>query len=408
MSKRKLRDITPPGKSSVFLEEKRPKIESGKTARIRFFKNKKVLAFFVGCLFILAVFLYFSLPRAEIEIWPETDNFYLEESLFLDQSKTYILNKEKSLIDTFKSSAQVLREEKAEGQITVYNEYSTSPQVLIETTRFVSSDGKVFRTPTRVTVPGGTEQGGKIVPGEITITVVAEEPGPEYNIGPTTFSIPGFAGTPMYTKFYAKSSEPMTGGFIKEAAKVAESDLRQAEESLTKRVEQGCQELIKEELMVQEKYYYNLEGIKVDILEKFSSIEPGEEVEEFTFQIKAECRALVFEKEYLKGHVRELILGQISEGDNFVEESLSIGYSYEEFDMDSGEIDISLTISTKTYSEIDLEKLRNALIGKTLVETELILANQPEIEKANILFWPFWVKKSPQNPNKIDLSLRFD
>src|SRR4030043_705672 len=253
MSK-KVIDIFPPSKTELKKEiemekeeEKEPELKPKKKSRVSLgsfaqkapmSSFKKGLIFSLFFLVLLGIFCYVVLSKAEINVWPETETLNLEEKASIDKNASVIdsilkiipaetFQKEKTVVQTIPASGQVLKEEKAQGTIRVYNAYSTSPQVLITTTRFVSSDGKVFRTPVKVTIPGATNEGGKFVPGQIDIKVVADQPGKEYNIAPTKFSIPGFAGTEKYTKFYGESFETMTGGFQEEVAKVTEKDLSQ-------------------------------------------------------------------------------------------------------------------------------------------------------------------------------------
>ncbi|GAI28904.1 unnamed protein product, partial [marine sediment metagenome] len=204
------------------------------------FKIKKSSFFIPFVLILIGIFCYLTLSKAEIEIWPESEVLTFETKLTIDKtaenvdfSNKVILGKifeaEKTITEEFSSSGTVLKEKKAEGVIRVYNAYSTSPQVLIARTRFVSDGGKLFRTPTKITIPGGHYENGKFVPGYLDVQVKADQPGLEYNIDPSTFSIPGFAGTARYTKFYGKSFQAMTGGFSEEVPQVTQEDLDQAQ-----------------------------------------------------------------------------------------------------------------------------------------------------------------------------------
>jgi len=89
---------------------------------------------------------------------------------------------------------------KARGFITVFSSLDV-PQKMIASTRFVSPSGLIFRIDENILVPAF---------GQITVSVTANETGPEYKIGPTTFSIPGFIGTERYTKLYGRSYQSMT------------------------------------------------------------------------------------------------------------------------------------------------------------------------------------------------------
>ena len=91
---------------------------------------------------------------------------------------------------------------KAHGSVVIYNEYNSSPQTLVATTRLESSDGKIFRLTKNIVVPGTTVVGGSPQPGAIEAEVVADQAGSEYNIDQTKFTIPGFSGGPKFDKFY--------------------------------------------------------------------------------------------------------------------------------------------------------------------------------------------------------------
>jgi hypothetical protein len=123
---------------------------------------------------------------------------------------------------------------KSSGKIVVYNEYSASSQRLIKNTRFQAANGKIYRISESIVVPGVATVGGKKVPGSIEVTVYADEPGAEYNIPLTDFTVPGFKGDPRYNKFYARSKTPMTGGFAGEMRVVADADLATAREEIEK------------------------------------------------------------------------------------------------------------------------------------------------------------------------------
>src|SRR3989344_2102405 len=60
----------------------------------------------------------------------------------------------------FKATGKTKIAGKARGQIRVYNAYSTSSQSLIANTRFISAEGKLFKSIKAVTIPGGKQSGG--------------------------------------------------------------------------------------------------------------------------------------------------------------------------------------------------------------------------------------------------------
>ena len=112
----------------------------------------------------------------------------------------------------------------ATGRAIIYNAYSTAPQLLAIETRLEGSNGKIYKTDTKLTVPGMKGD----TPGSIEAGIHAAEPGPEYNSGPLDFKIFGFKGTPKYAKFYARGKGDITGGFIGKSNMVAPEDKEKA------------------------------------------------------------------------------------------------------------------------------------------------------------------------------------
>ena len=65
-------------------------------------------------------------------------------------------------------------------------------------------------------------------------------------------------------------------------------------------------------------------------------------------------------------------------------------------------------MEAKIYSDIDQTNLKKGLSGKSLAEAELFLENQPQITRVLVKLWPFWVKKAPEDIERIEIRLRVD
>lgn len=366
---------------------------------------------------LIGVLCHITLSRATIEVWPETEikNFETKVTITKEvESPDFsaqvlpgkIFEKEKTFSEEFSSSGKKLVEKKATGQIRIYNNYSTSSQVLVATTRFVSADGKIFRSIGRVTIPGGQYEKGKLVPGYLDVQVEADKPGPEYNIGPSTFSIPGFAGTDRYTKFYGKSFESMKDGELKEAPQVTKEDLQKAEDSLTEKAKKEIENLLK--LDIPSEFVFTEGALEKKILETFSLAKAGMEAEKFTYQVEVQATSLLFKKDDIENFAKSFIASQLSEGKTFYPPSLKINYSPENINLEVGKIILNLEMETKIYSEIDEIYLKKGLMGKSLAEAQISLENQPLITKSQVKLRPFWLRNIPEELEKIDIELRVD
>jgi len=423
---KKIFDILPPGyppkvgPPAAFGQEK-PSKPAEKISSPHF-KGKKYWEMVGGILAILILaflFCYFTLSKAEIEIWPETESLTFETKATIDSEgknidvsnkvipgKTIVV--EKTVSEEFPSSGKILKEKKAEGIIRVYNAYSTSSQALVSNTRFISAEGKLFRSLEKVTIPGGKYEGGKLVPGELDVKVVADQSGPEYNITATTFSIPGFAGTAKYTKFYGKSSENMTGGLREKVPQVTQDDLYLAQKTLEERALKESDTALKEKISSDPLLVLLKEAQASEILETFSLARPKEELEKFNFQVKAKSEALVFNTKDVENFIKDFILSQIPESKKLHQESLKTNYLPETINLKTGKIILSLKAEAKIYSDINQTDLKKNLGRKSLAEAKIFLENQPHVTKTQVRFWPFWVKKVPEDADKIEIKLRID
>ncbi len=421
----KIFDILPPKTSpSVEFEKVSSKILP-KIPRRNFSRKKRILLLFLGIFIIIGFFAYFLLSRAQIEIWPETQTLNFTERIEINAQKDQpdflakifpgkIFEEELEISQEFSASGKISKTEKARGQIRLYNAYSDSPQPLLATTRFVSADGKLFRTPKAVVIPGGHYEKGKLVPGEIDIEVVADQAGPEYNIGPSTFSIYKFAGTPKYTAFYGKSFVPMTGGFRGESPQVTQTDLDKAKDALVKKLfEEGSTALknkIPSDFVLLDEAFFQ------KIIETDPSVSVGAETQTFKFGAKASLKVLSFKKFDLENFAKEFIISQIPQDEILAEESfwskkkmqedsLKINYKFYSIDWESKKIILDLDFSAKIYPDINENVLKKAILGKSLKETQILLASQPYVEKSEVKLWPFWVKKIPKKEGKIEVNL---
>lgn len=413
--------IEVPDPEDIF--EPTPKSEKREKVKFSFpLFNKTKLFWGLGMIvFILVILFLFSLSRAEVTYWPETEEVKVTTTLTIDvsldninitnrQIPGFIFEKEKTVTDNFIATGKATKEGKARGTITVYNEFSTNSQILIATTRFISTEGKLFRTPTRVVIPGGHYEGSKFIAGEKKIEVVADETGPEYNIEASTFSIPGFAGTARYTKFYAKSFQPMVGGFLSGSSLITEEDIENAKEIVTNKAEKEVEQLLLIGLETEEmqKYISIDKAISIELEESLPLAVAGQEAENFNYRAKAVSQALIFRKSDLDDFVDQFLLTKIKEGNKIYEESLEVNYIQESINLTTGKIILSLSITAKAYKEVDEDNIRRLVSGKSLTGSKIIVENQRGVVKTEVDFWPFWVKKAPQAEDKIEVEMKID
>ena len=306
---------------------------------------------------------------------------------------------EKVVSKTFAASGDKEVFQKAEGEITIYNNFSVAPQNLVATTRFQTPEGLVFRILKAVTVPGKVKVGSEFKPSETKVKVIADRAGEEYNIEPTEFKIPGFLGSPKYQGFYAKSFSNFSGGFVGRSSFVTKEDLKKSDDE----VRQEAISDIKKELASLKDFKILEEVLEIETEKMPDSANAGDLVKEFKVSLKAKARVLAFKE----SDVIDLISQYISNSQNvkIIRNGLSISYNEPKLDKEKMELSFKLTSWGKTAENIDKEKIVAGILGKKIPQIKAHLGNLKEIESAQVLLSPFWVKTAPKDRDKVKVEI---
>lgn len=415
-----------------FLKEKKPILEPKPRFPIPDFKKlpkfkkptlpkfglQSLIFVFTGFALVVAgLSFYLILPKAKVVITPRSEKITYELTLTSDVGISQIdpvgykipgeiLSYEESFSMDFLSSGKEVREERARGIITVYNSYSSSPQTLVETTRFISQDGKLFRTAKTVVIPGAEVEDGKIVPSSIDVEVVAAEIGEDYNVGPSTFAIPGFKGTPKYTAFYGKSTSSMSGGFKGEVAVITEEDFKKAEEELNNKISIKLNEELEKKLP---KNLTLLEKAqKQEVLEMEADKNVGDIGEKFTLKAKARKEAFLFNKNDIGIIINQLLASQLGEKKHILEGKQDLRYQEVSADFKNKAMKLVMEADEWIVYDIDKDYIKENLAGQKEVEVRRFLGSLEEVADAKITLSPFWASKLPKDKEKIVVEVKME
>lgn len=114
---------------------------------------------------------------------------------------------------------------RASGKLRIVNT-TAEDYTFVATTRCLTSEGVLFRLKKAAAIPAN---------GSVETEVAADEPGPQGDIGPTKFTIPGLP-TDLQAKIWAESDAPMTGGSGAQVKAVSAEDLAAAKASLLEKL----------------------------------------------------------------------------------------------------------------------------------------------------------------------------
>ena len=386
-------------------------------------ESKKQHPFFKKIVLVIALFfgliiLISSQAQSEITIQPVRDSLTIVEELRISPEVQDIdfenkiipaefFEVEKEARQEFTSTGESTKGGKAQGVIRVYNFHNPpTPMTLRAMTRFLSSDGsKYFRSPDVIYIPAAKIENKKIIPSFVDIKVEAMEVGEDYNIGPSKFSLPGLVGTSYYYTIYGESSSSMVGGFKEQIKRVTEEDIENAKNSLNESLLKQAQDSLKESLT--EDFILLSSAVFDEELESSCLQKTGTETPQFSCQGKIKIKCLAFRKSFLKEISKKFVLSEISASEKLIEELLKFEYLQDKADLEKEEIVLKFKILAETYKEIDEEALKLQIKKKTQREIENIVFDNflDRIEKIKIKFWPFWVRKTPNNLERIKIKL---
>jgi hypothetical protein len=399
---KKFFDISAPKQMARAKEEKITPVYQEKESKKSVFKLGLILVILISA----GTFSYFYFSKAEVEILPETKNVNFKTEVKIDKrtgEAGYIpgkfIEEENESSMEFPASGIIEKKDFARGKIRVNNK-SQRAITLIKNTRFLSDERKQFHSLKEITVPAKGFLDG--------VDVEADGPGDEYNIGPSKFSVPNLRkySSELFYNIWAESFLPIAGGFFGKSSRVTEEDLKNAERTLSEKLFGAGKESLKTSSAEDDVLLDEL--LKQEIIEKFPLAQAGQELKSFVFKAKIKSTGFTFKKADLAKFAKDHIHSQTEGNKKIVEKSLNLNYSVKEKDLEQGKAVLFLEISADIYSEPDFQNLREKIKGESAIEGEYFLEKEQGISKAKIKLWPFWVKRVPQNDEKIEILLRVD
>ncbi|MEK7160469.1 MAG: hypothetical protein AAB724_00415, partial [Patescibacteria group bacterium] len=386
-----------------------------KSLSVSFFSGK-FLAIFSGATILTAAAVgYFVLPKADILITPKAEAIDQSMNVLVDKSTgkidssqnkipAQLLKLDKKETRDFATTGQRQVNEKAKGVMTIYNEYSSTPQSLVEKTRFVSENGKVFRSTKTVTVPGAKINEGKIVSSSIEVEVIADQPGSEYNVEPGRFKIPGFQGTPKYDAFYGETKVIMAGGASGLMKVVSQEDIDKAKEIIWTTLQPALDQESKAQIPSNLKL---LDGAFKIVQSQVSANQAvGEPAENFSLTVKGTATVMLFDENDIIELIKKKFTVKIGDDKDLIIKPGQLDYQNLVIDMNRGQMNLEVKINGQIVWRVNLNDIKQALLGFRADAVKAYLGNHPEVAEIKVGLWPFWVKSIPANPVKVIISVK--
>lgn len=300
--------------------------------------------------------------------------------------------------ETFPATQVEFKEKRAQGMVTIINNYSKS-QTLVRTTRLLSPEGILFRTDQTIKVPAGSQ---------MQVRVYADQPGVEGEIGPSHFTIPGL-WPGIQDKIYGESKEAMTGG-IEEIKIVTQTDIQQAKDILEDKLAQKALEelrIMNYELGIRNKKESQVTSSKLqkdifqltsqEIIEITIDSKPGDKKNEFQVEMKLKLIGIKFDEKEMFALAEKKLEELLSQHMKLLAlEKKDITYILDSYNMEEKTAVLKVLSQGKAVIALDNPLLaKDPLINKNEKQVKAYLEKFPEIESVQVKFSPFWVRKVP-------------
>ncbi len=364
----------------------------------RFYRTIALSFLSLAVILILGVF-YFTLGKAEINLFLKPKNVKVDFLLTVAEKaegqnqiaglvKQSVLKGEKDIAIKTEGAAGIPSQ--ATGKVTIYNQ-TNRDQTLVATTRLLSPDNVLFRMKKTLVVPakGGAES-----------DVYADKPGPEGEIAPAKFTIPGLSAE-LQKVIYAESKEKMAGG-LKFVRKLTEDDLKTAGEELARELaENGKKQMIEASATSSFDVYvfdYKIVSTKADV-------KVGEEKDSFKAAVEVKLVGVFYPAKELNKLLSANLRDSLNDNEVVAGSPSSAQVEFGKLLNGSG-AELKVTqeaLAQVSYLEDVIDK--NKILGQKKRAVEEYFASLPWIEKAEVKLAPSWLRTVPKEMNKVKIKI---
>ena len=300
----------------------------------------------------------------------------------------------------FPATGRARVEEKSKGLVQIFNGFSSSPQPLVQTTRFETESGLIYRLPSSIVIPGAAIENGTIVSRSMETELIADASGESYNLGGSIrLTIPGFKGTPRFDAFWAETIAGFTGGFKGETNVVSADDHTRAEEQITKQVFEELKQKISTSVPVPLATSEGLHEIEISLI---TIPEPQTRADTFRAEVEAKARIIAFRSQDIASLIHRALLKNDPEI-MIHEDSLRTRFRLTDLDGERNRAFADMRGEAKTTRRVSSDDLIRETAGKTSEQISAFLKQSEEFSAFRITLFPPWRRTAPTNPQQVHI-----
>jgi hypothetical protein len=365
---------------------------------------------------ISVVFLLFALSflfsGARITASPKTQNLDLDENFTAVKDSDDTDNLSFDLVAISGGEIKTVQggeakevDEKAQGNVVLFNAFSSSPQMLSINTRLEGSNGKIYETEKEVIVPGMANDG---TPGSIEVGVYGREAGTEYNSVPIDFKIFGFRGTPKYSKFYGRSEGAITGGLKGKFSQISDVEKTTTINDLRNLLQADLLKKVTNQIPNGYVLFNNAVFLEDDGGSTGTPSTSGL----VPVDLNGTLYGFIFNEEQLANKIIQENIEGYNESEVYIPDiqdlTFSIANSGDNVSFESiTNITFNLSGSVNVIWKVDSAKLVSDLLGKRKKDFNQILSGYPNIASADLVLKPFWNMYFPSKSEDIKVIVNY-
>jgi len=396
----------------VFKRIKKPKMTLPVAHLPKNSKNKKllfpVLGFFVFVSLLL--FYWWAIPSVDITLYisPKVLDEKIDLTLDENRSRSDISSKilsAKTMSTTISgekvksATGTKTTGEKAKGKVTLRNGTSLEVDLKIGTI-LTSVNNLKFVIDEEVTIPEASSPGD---PGELTVDVMADSFGPEYNLSKDeTLTVSNYPKSELD----AVIVDDFTGGSSRQITAVSSSDLKSLEEDLTQELSSDAARDLS--MKSDSSLIIIKDALRTEVTSKSFSNQLNDEAENVKLTMEITAYAAAISKEDAKAMYADVLNNQIPDGYVLNEENVDAKYSLESLDEDEKTWDLNLHLKANLIPDLNTEVIKKDLSGLSMEKAQEYLKAVAGYSKAQIRtkrLLPFLPKRMPLRVQNIEVSL---
>jgi hypothetical protein len=366
--------------------------------------RRMAVGFISFSLVLLVIVLYFSLVKVDIslslkqegvsddlivDVYDRGEDYVIPESavrglvreIKIEQSKVY------------QSSGKDVLGEEVTGKIKVVNNRDRK-QPLVATTRFLSSNGVLFRSKESVEVPAN---------GEIEVEVYADEPSKDIKIGDDRFIIPGLPAV-WQDEVYATSE----AGSIKYQEKtkkiITADDIEKAKEDLKNVLIQKAKTDIDEAYAEYSQKLYKIKDstVKFDI-----DAEPEDEAESFSVGLSATVVAVAFDGQTVYDMSEKKLSANLPTNKQIAslnKDNFTYDLGIVDVDKGSAKVDVNFMGNTDFKAGVQLLD-RTKIVNLSKAQLAHYLSSISWVASYQLKFTPAFLERTPMLVDRINVRI---